>query len=179
MSEFSGLVETDTKTVNRFEDPAEDTKKIHVFLAWLEENGALFPKLSWPRNDTKSGIRGVIALDDIPTEDRSMLQIPIHLMMTPVGALNDPIYGEILKAHVYDLLYGDFLLAIYIMIELVRDKDSFYYPYLSILPTPSCLSEWTEEELSLLQVSRFPNLFSVSFLFSISLGWKSLFASKK
>lgn len=133
------------------EDP-EEQKRIHIFLAWLEENGASFPKLSWPRNDTKSGIRGAIALDDIPTEDRTMLQIPIHLMLTPVGAIKEPIYGEILKNHTTDLLYGDFLLAVYIMIELVKGKDSFYYPYLSVLPNPSCLSEWSDEELSLLQV---------------------------
>ena len=146
MSEF---VNDSSNTVT--EDP-EELRRIRIFLAWLEENGALFPKLSWPRNDTKSGIRGVIANEDIPTEDRSMLQIPIHLMMTPVRAIKDSVYGEILKSRTQDLLYGDFLLAIYIMIELVRGKDSFFYPYLSILPTPSCLSEWTEEELSLLQV---------------------------
>jgi hypothetical protein len=132
----------------------EESVKIRVFLNWLEANGALFPKLSWPRNDTKSGIRGVIALEDIPTNDYSMLQIPVPLMMTPVNAFNDPVYGRTLKAHLYDLLYGDFLLAVYIMIELVKDKNSFYYPYLCILPKTHCLSEWNEEELYLLQDDR-------------------------
>lgn len=130
----------------------EENQRIRLFLNWLDENGAKFPKLSWPRNDTKSGIRGVIALEDIPTYDYTMLQIPVHLMMTPVNAMNDSIYGPLLKNHIYDLLYGDFLLAVFIMIELVKGKSSFYYPYLNILPEPSCLSEWTEEELYLLQV---------------------------
>jgi hypothetical protein len=145
-------VNKDSVFVSDSKDEIEENRKIRLFLAWLDSNGAKFPSLSWPRNDTASGIRGVIALKDINTEDKTMLQIPIHLMITPNNAFSDPVCGQILQKHAYDLLYGDFLLCIYIMIEFVKGKDSFYFPYLQILPKPSCLSEWFDEELKLLQV---------------------------
>ena len=47
---------------------------------------------------------------------------------------------------------GDLLLTVYVMHERRKGKDSFYFPYLNILPDLNNLSEWKDEELSLLQV---------------------------
>lgn len=81
-----------------------------------------------------------------------MLQIPIHLMLTPEGALRDPIIGHILSEN-RDILRGDLLLTVYLMHEVIKKESSFFYPYLQILPEPYPLTEWTDEELKELQVS--------------------------
>lgn len=37
------------------------------------------------------------------------------------------------------------------MIEYLRGKDSFYYPYFAILPPPGTILNWTEDEIKELQ----------------------------
>ena len=88
------------------------TEKQLRFLAWLDENGAKFPKLLWP-SETPTGLRGVTALDDISVKE-TLLEIPIHLMMRPDLAMKDSIIGPILHSN-QDLLRGDLLLTVYIM----------------------------------------------------------------
>lgn len=46
------------------------------------------------------------------------------------------------------------LLTVYLTYEYTKDKDSFYYPYLNILPDPGNISEWSREDLLFLQVSK-------------------------
>ncbi len=129
----------------------EELVKIHRFMNWLKENGASFPKIDFPRNDTPSGIRGAIALEDIETNEHMMV-IPARLMMAPTHIFADPNYGPILQREVNDLLRGDFLMAVYLMHEMRLGDASFYKPYIDILPVPNCISEWSDEELTELQV---------------------------
>ena len=51
-----------------------------LFYDWLIANGAQFPKLAWPSNNTKSGLRGTVAISDVETNE-VMLEIPLKLMM--------------------------------------------------------------------------------------------------
>ena len=74
-------------------------------------------------------------------------------MMTPINAFNDPDIGPILLMH-RDLVRGDLLVTVYVMHELRKKETSFYFPYLDILPEINNLSEWTDEELKLLQDER-------------------------
>ena len=43
------------------------------------------------------------------------------------------------------------LLAVYIMHQYLKKEASFFFPYLRILPMPTPLPEWTQEELEQLQ----------------------------
>jgi hypothetical protein len=131
----------------------EDSIKINRFMEWLHENGALFSKIDFPRNDTPSGIRGAIAVDDIQTNEHMMV-IPARLMMAPTHIFADPIYGPILQREIKDLLRGDFLMTVYLMHEMRLGEASFYKPYIDILPVPNCISEWNHEELMQLQDER-------------------------
>ena len=58
--------------------------------------------------------------------------------------------GPILRKN-ETLLRGDLLLTLYIMYELSKGEESFYFPYLSILPEPGSVSQWTDEQLRGLQ----------------------------
>eukprot|EP01033_Poteriospumella_lacustris_P020549 gene20549-15080_t len=133
-------------------DDAEQLAKIGRFMEWLKENGATFPKIDFPRNDTPSGIRGGIALEDIATNEHMMV-IPAKLMMSPLHILADPIYGPVLDA-AKDLLRGDFLMTVFLMHEMRLGDASFYKPYIDILPVPDCISEWNDAELNEFQDER-------------------------
>lgn len=132
-------------------DGEEELVRIERFMVWLKDNGASFPKIDFPRNDTPSGIRGAIALEDISTNEHMMV-IPARLMMAPTHILADPIYGPVLDGE-KDLLRGDFLMTIYVMHEMRLGEASFYKPYIDILPVPYCISEWNAAELNEFQVS--------------------------
>lgn len=127
-----------------------DAEKRKIFLRWLIDNGAKFPKIQWPSLETESGIRGAIATSMIAT-DEHMIEIPMHLMISPPIIFRDREIGSILY-EMRDVLYGDLILCVYMMHEMSKGKDSFYHPFLNILPEPGNVSEWLDSELSLFQV---------------------------
>lgn len=130
----------------------DDPQKIERFTAWLADNGASFPKLKWPVTDPATGLRGAHATDNIAT-DEVTIEIPCRLMMSPPHAVSDEEVGAAFR-NCQDILYGDLLLAFYIMHELRKGDKSFYKPYLDILPIPQCLTEWKDDELAHLQDDR-------------------------
>lgn len=131
---------------------ATKSKQVENFLDWLSQNGARFEKIDWPSDETASGIRGAVALETIAT-DEPMITIPKHLMISPPTALADPVMGHIFRDSV-DILRGDLFLTVYLMYEKSKQKDSFYYPYLAILPVPDTICEWIDEELQMLHDER-------------------------
>ncbi len=121
-----------------------------LFLKWLTANGASFPKINWPSNETASGIRGAVCTADISANEH-MIQIPADLMLSPPKAFDDAEVGSYLRQHA-DMLSGDVLLTIYLMHELRKNVNSFYFPFLNILPTPCNVTEWSANQLAFLQV---------------------------
>ena len=128
-------------------------EKLEVFMTWLRENGAQFPKILFPSTNTVSGIRGAIAIETIET-DEVMMEIPFKLLMCEIHALRDPIIGELLARNNH-IIQGDTLLAVYIMYEFLKGSNSFYWPVLDILPPPGTISDWELGELDELQVCIF------------------------
>ncbi len=125
--------------------------KMFQFMQWLHMNGATFPKIRWPSNDTASGIRGAIALEDISTNEY-MIEIPEKLMMTPPQIMSHPLMGDAIR-NCLDILHGDLLLAVYIMHEFRLGSLSFYSPSTVIFTEPDCISVWRDCDLSMLQVN--------------------------
>lgn len=72
-------------------------------------------------------------------------------MISPDVIFSDKDIGEQLRGS-NDLLRGDLCPAIYIMHEKLKGEVSFFHPFIQILPDPGNISEWTIEELSMLQV---------------------------
>ena len=72
-------------------------------------------------------------------------------MISPPIIFKDPVVGDVLQSSSH-LLQGDSLLSVYMMYEFIKKENSFYHPYLSILPTPSNISEWSDSDLKMLQV---------------------------
>lgn len=122
---------------------------ISQFNSWLINNGAKFPKIKWPSYETQTGIRGAIATQTIATNE-TMLEIPTKLMMWLPNFTNDPIVGPIILEN-KSILGGDLQLTVFIMCEMLKGKDSFYYPFLQIIPESDCIVEWNLIELAWLQ----------------------------
>lgn len=119
--------------------------KLQLFCAWLKQHGASYPKIEWPSTDTVGGCRGAKAVERIDANE-VMLEIPIALMMSPVHAFADPILGKMFQSS-QDILRGDVLLSVYIMSEVLKGPESFYAPYLAILPEPGSIIQWKDDEL--------------------------------
>ena len=126
-----------------------ETDKINIFKEWLVANGAKFLKIEWPRLDTTGGVRGAVATDFIATNE-PMVEIPAHLMMSPPVAFASDI-GVYLRQN-KDILKSDLLLTIFIMSERSKGSESFFHPFLQILPQPGTIASWLDEDLLHLQV---------------------------
>ena len=112
--------------------------EIALFKTWLTDNGAKMDKIDWPSVDTIEGCRGARATSNIRANE-VMMEIPINLMMRVDLAFEDPKIGRLLSSS-QDLLRGDVLLCVYIMSECLKGNESFYAPYLAILPLPGSSS---------------------------------------
>ena len=147
-----GFQQQPLDTMGECAEKEDEVKLKLAFCKWLTDNGAKFPKIIWPSSDTVSGIRGAIASSTIATNEH-MVEIPVHLMMSPPIIFADAQIGIKLRS-VKDLLDQDMLIAIFIMHELRKGDASFYAPFLKILPEPGNISEWTDEDIQLLQVMK-------------------------
>eukprot|EP01041_Mallomonas_annulata_P009408 gene9408-19522_t len=126
---------------------------IVLFKEWLAENGASFPKINWPSDDTESGVRGAVATEDIEVNAQTgeyIMEIPAKLMMSPPIAYSDPDIGTLLRSN-RDILRGDVTLAVFVMSELSKGDNSFYAPFLRILPQPGSICQWKSSDLQFLQ----------------------------
>ena len=126
-----------------------ETDNINIFKEWLVANGAKFPKIEWPSIDTTSGVRGAVATEVIATNE-PMIEIPAHMMMSPPVAFASDI-GVYLRQN-KDILKSDLLLTIFIMSERSKGSESFFHPFLQILPEPGTIASWLDEDLLHLQV---------------------------
>lgn len=79
-----------------------------------------------------------------------MVVIPHHLMLSEFHARADPYTGHVFREKAR-LLKSDNGLAVYIMQEMLKGEDSFYWPYLRILPASYNLRHWSEPGLLELQ----------------------------
>ena len=132
-----------------------------ALLEWLIEHGAVFPKLEWPSFATVSGVRGVVALDDIAPGEK-MIFVPQKLMITPPLAEASAELGDVYAA--CPAVFGtenhgrdDYILCVYLMHHML-DPESFWRPYLDSLPEPSSCSDWSDTELTALHDGTFESL---------------------
>jgi histone-lysine N-methyltransferase SETD3 len=127
---------------------AEATRKLDVFLRWIEEGGARFPKLRIAVRE--DGERAILSQADIPAF-QEVLQVPTRLLLTHKKALESEL-GRLIQAHagpVDDEVY----LTAFLLEEKHRGAESFWKPYLDVLPQsfPTVPLYFSEPERALLQ----------------------------
>ncbi|OQS00819.1 hypothetical protein ACHHYP_02406 [Achlya hypogyna] len=118
------------------------------FVRWLAENGACVDALAITHN--LAGGRGVVATRDL-APDEEALAIPEKLMISEASVKLDKDLGPIFAQHRDLFSRDDPLLATFLTYHIHLQSDSFYFPYLSTLPTPETIQNWSLDELACLQ----------------------------
>jgi hypothetical protein len=136
----------------------EPTHEEARFWNWLRANGADTSAIAWPALDRATGSRGVMARRDIRNSMDGMdvyIRVPEVLMITESKALNDPQCGNAIASYKDDDKWiTEFdRIALY-LVFLLNQTNSFFEPYIKILPGPSVAADWTDEELAELQNDR-------------------------
>lgn len=125
------------------EEHKTEEEKIQKFKGWLKENGVDFPhKLELVKTE-KEGY-GYFAQEDINQND-VLLKVPAKLTMSIEGALEDPKLAALRK--------DPFMVNYGLLVQLVvhkRDPNSFWKPYLDILPSSFSIPLfWSLEDIIL------------------------------
>ena len=132
-------------------DRTEQDRKDEAFAKWFHDNGGSYPKINWPSRDTVGSVRGTIALEDIATNE-PMLFVPQNIMISPPVCHAHPELGPVFAKHkAFFARDDDTMLAVFVMYERARGVESFWHPYLDMLPWPGSVADWTHEELEELQ----------------------------
>ena len=97
---------------------------------WLRRNGAKFPKLYLQYYS--SDFRGVHSLTKV-MPDEILLYVPLNMIMTSSVAINSQIGRKIQEANI-ELRSKHSYLASYLLYEKYAGPQSYWYPYIRILP---------------------------------------------
>ncbi len=135
------------KGPSSLDDDNEDAK-VERLVAWVKEHGGIIDGL---KVSTISGYRGVVAARDMKRGDFG-ISIPAKLYISMDSVLEDSIVGPIYAANM-DLFGEDeyLILSVFLVYHMQLENKSFYFPYLSLLPEPETIENWTDDELSALQ----------------------------
>lgn len=131
----------------------EDEKKLSRFYEWLKANGALFDKVDI-YIDLDSGMRGMYALEDVKFNE-NLIYIPEKLVINSERVESNIVSKKIRKYYNQIADFETLILALFV-IEQYYNPDSFWKPFIDILPKD--LSNFplffSEEEINLMQGHR-------------------------
>jgi histone-lysine N-methyltransferase SETD3 len=141
----------------RLRHPSDDGTHIvkegkeELFAKWFHENGGSYPKIDWPSRTTMGQVRGTIAKEDISTNE-PMLFVPENIMISPPICHANPLIGHVFTENPHFFARDDdTMLAVFVMFEKERGEESFWHPYLAMLPWPCSVADWSNSELDELQ----------------------------
>ena len=127
----------------------EHARKCEVFNKWCFDNGVKMPKVDYP-GYFEGGLVGMKA--NAPIQHReSFLAIPYKMLMTVERAQNHEILGPIIRENpqLFDEEHkGDWeqlTLALYLIYENQKGDESFWKPYIDLMPDVKFFCHWPEE----------------------------------
>ncbi|KAJ3245603.1 hypothetical protein HDU78_008940 [Chytriomyces hyalinus] len=136
--------------------PAEVEDVFSVVSSWLADHGAAFPMMEMVTYGDYDEYRGVQASQNIKEND-VIMSIPEQFMLTERLAMLSDI-GKRVHAALPDIYTEDedhLYLAVYLLDERSKGKDSFWHKYLVTLPTDftNMAAHWGEKEIETLKES--------------------------
>ena len=132
------------------EDPnawkIEHTRKCEVFNEWCLQNGVQYTKIKYP-GYFEGGLVGVQAT--APIEHReAFISVPYKMLMTVEAARRHPVLSPILRDNPQlfsEAQKGDWeqlTLVIYLCYEFMKGEESFWKPYIDLMPDTTFFCEW-------------------------------------
>jgi len=119
------------------------------YVAWLQANGVLYPKLHYPCAFGPAGLLGVAAKEELPPETAIMF-IPYSTCLSLSYAHTTVLKSvfqqspELFKYHKDALDYQLFVTLLY---ERLKGEESYWKPLLDTIPAPEMAVDWSNEEL--------------------------------
>ncbi|KAM7260984.1 hypothetical protein ACFE04_026459 [Oxalis oulophora] len=112
----------------------EEEAKLERFLQWLQVNGVELRGCQIKYCNESKGF-GIFTSDHHNSSDGVLLVVPLHLALTPMRVLQDPLIGPECRAMFEQGEVDDrFLMVLFLMLERLRNNSS-WKPYLDLLPT--------------------------------------------
>eukprot|EP01138_Halocafeteria_seosinensis_P001389 gb/GECG01001425.1/.p1 GENE.gb/GECG01001425.1/~~gb/GECG01001425.1/.p1 ORF type:complete len:450 (+),score=44.15 gb/GECG01001425.1/:1-1350(+) len=127
---------------------SEETER--AFLDWFHAHGGRHPKIQYPSRETINGVRGAVAVEDIESEE-VMITVPRKLMISSEDCNACPYLNPVFEGLPEIFQDEDMKLAFFLVNEKLKGHQSFWAAYLSMLPRPLTICEWSSEELEQLQ----------------------------
>mmetsp|Transcript_12678 Transcript_12678/g.18676 ORF Transcript_12678/g.18676 Transcript_12678/m.18676 type:complete len:488 (-) Transcript_12678:167-1630(-) len=131
-----------------FEIKNDESQDLQNIVSWFQENGGVLSKVE-PRQFEGSGT-GLITTDDVETNE-TIVQVPFKLCMSVESAKASDL-GPVLEENQWLLDMPDEVLALHLMVERKKGAESFWGPYIQILPreydTPIFWAEREREALA-------------------------------
>ena len=107
------------------------------------------PKVQYPAY-FEGGLVGMKAIEPIEHRE-AFLSVPYKMLLTVDGAQRHPVLGPIIKdnPHIFnEEQKGDWeqlTLCTFIMFEYAKGSDSFWKPYLDLMPNVKFFCHWPED----------------------------------
>ena len=117
---------------------ADEPDKFQCFNEWCAREGVIMPKLEYPAW-FGNGLLGVRVKQDIQHRE-AYLAVPNKMLMSLKKAKADKVLGAIIAAHPEAFTedenddWEQFILCIFIFYEMTKGRDSYWYPYLRLMP---------------------------------------------
>lgn len=138
----------------------EETRKLQAeekyveFNKWCDEVGIKHPSVMYPTAFGPSGgLVGLSATRRIGFQE-SYIYVPTKVVICEDQFRHDPKIGHILDKHpeaFNDRVSSEHLVIIFfVMCEMIKGKDSLWFPYFKITEKTDMLSYWEPEDLQLL-----------------------------
>ena len=139
----------ESKAVEEPDWKVEHGRLCKVFNDWCFANGVVQPKVEYPAY-FEGGLVGMRATAPIQHRE-AFVSIPYKMLMTVDAAQRHPILGRIIDENSH--LFGEdekgdweqLTLVIYIIYEYLQGLDSFWKPYLDLMPDVKFFCHWPKE----------------------------------
>ena len=127
------------------------------FNQWCKEEGVLMPKMEYPAI-FENGLIGARVTEEIQHRE-AYLFVPYKMLMSIEKAQMHPVLGPIIMDHPECFLeeenndWEQLILALFIFYEMTKGRDSYWYPYLRMMPDVVLTSSWSDQDIAVSQDS--------------------------
>jgi hypothetical protein len=129
-------------------------KLLSDFEIWAQENGVYHDRVEYPVSfgEGSTAYVGTLAVEPIP-KDTVIVKTPGKIVITAYNGYSHPVLSDIIYDHpeVFskELTDGeDFIITMFLMLELQYGDNSFWHPWFAMWPREKdMLCKWSDEEL--------------------------------